>query len=162
VDSFSVITCSTGWRLFGGGQDSNARNSLRTAGYLQSDFFATETVYAFLGTVLGKKRIVAVNSGFGKQGAYRSWPANIASDTPVRHGDEVGVNLQYIHYDGRTKFLAIPDQNDLLLELAYYAYRIRFQPFLSVSSKNFVAAAAQNKDAIVMAQGSITTFAARI
>jgi hypothetical protein len=69
--------------LFDGERDSNARNS-RTDGYLQYDFFATEAGYAFLGTALGKKRILAVNSGFDEQGAYRSWSANIASDTPVR------------------------------------------------------------------------------
>jgi hypothetical protein len=43
-------------------------------------------------------------------------------------------------------FLAIPDQNNLLLELAHYAHRIKFRPFVAVSSQNFVAAAAQSKD----------------
>jgi len=132
--------------LFEGERDANARNSLRTAGYLQYDFFSTETGYAFLGTALGKKKILAVDGGFDKQGRYRSWSANIASDTPVRHGDEIGVNFQYIHYDGQKTFVAIPDQNNLLLELAYYAHKVKCQPFAAVSSQNFVAAETKSKD----------------
>lgn len=132
--------------VFSGERDSDARNSLRTAGYLQYDFLDTETGYTFLGTALGKKKILAVDSGFDKQGTYRSWSGNIASDTPVRQGDEVGLNFQYIHYDGQTKFVAIPDQNDLLLELAYYLHRVKLQPFVSISSQNLVGAEERSKD----------------
>jgi hypothetical protein len=132
--------------MFDGERDSNARNSLRTAGYVQYDFFSTETGYSFVGTALGLKKILAVDGGFDKQGRYRSWSGNVASDTPVRHGDEVGVNFQYIHYDGENMFLTIPDQNDLLLELAYYIHRVKFQPFAAVSSQNFVAADSESKD----------------
>jgi len=132
--------------MFDGERDANARNSLRTAGYVQYDFFSTETGYAFLGTALGQKKILAVDGGFDKQGRYRSWSGNVASDTPVHHGDEVGVNFQYIHYDGENMFLTIPNQNDLLLELAYYLHRVKFQPFVAVSSQNFVTSAEQSKD----------------
>lgn len=132
--------------MFEGERDSNARNSLRTAGYVQYDFFDTETSYTFVGTALGLKKILAVDGGFDKQSTYRSWSSNVASDTPVRHGDEIGVNVQYIHYDGQTKFLAIPDQNDVLGELAYYIHRVKFQPFLAVSAQNFVAASETSKD----------------
>jgi len=132
--------------MFEGERDADARDSLRAAGYVQYDFFDTETAYTFIGTALGLKKILAVDGGFDKQGTYRSWSANVASDTPVQHGDEVGVNLQYIHYDGETKFLTIPDQNDVLLELAYYLHRVKFQPFLAISDQNFVAAANDSKD----------------
>jgi len=132
--------------VFEGERNADARNSLRTAGYVQYDFFSTETGYAFLGTALGQKKILAVDGGFDKQGEYRSWSGNVASDTPVRHGDEIGVNLQYIHYDGRKMFVNIPDQNDLLLELAYYVHRVKCQPFAAVSSQNMVAADAKIKD----------------
>ena len=132
--------------VYEGERGATAHNSLRTAGYVQYDFFDTETGYAFIGTALGKKRILAVDGGFDKQGAYRSWSANVASDTPVHGGDEIGVNLQYIHYDGQNKFLTIPNQNDLLLELAYYLHQVKFQPFVAVSSQNFVASDAKAKD----------------
>ena len=132
--------------VFEGERDADARNSLRTAGYVQYDFFSTETGYSFLGTALGQKKILAVDGGFDKQGQYRSWSGNVASDTPVRHGDEVGVNFQYLHYDGEKMFLTIPDQNDLLLELAYYIHRVKFQPFAAVSSQNFGAAGSESKD----------------
>lgn len=131
---------------FEGERDAAARNSLRTAGYVQYDFFSTETGYSFVGTALGQKKILAVDGGFDKQGRYRSWSGNVASDTPVRHGDEIGVNFQYIHYDGASMFRTIPNQNDLLLELAYYIRCVKLQPFVAVSSQNFVAAGEQSKD----------------
>jgi hypothetical protein len=72
--------------LFQGARDANARSSLRTAGYLQYDFFDTETAYTFPGTALGKRKILAVDAGFDTQGAYRAWSGNIATDVPVGGG----------------------------------------------------------------------------
>lgn len=54
--------------------------------------------------------------------------------------------FQYYHYDGRTKFTAIPDQNDFLVEAAYYAHQAKTQPFFKYESQRFVAAANTSKD----------------
>jgi hypothetical protein len=131
---------------FQGERDANARDSLRTAGYLQYDFFATETDYVFAGTALGKKKILAVDVGADKQGSYRSLSANTAFDQPVHGGDEIGGQFQYLHYDGRTKFPSIADQNDWFVEGGYYLRRIKTQPFAKFESQNFVAAANATKD----------------
>lgn len=125
--------------LFSGERDANSRDSLRAAGYLQYDFFDRETGYTFLGAALGKKKILAADGGFDAQGAYHSGSGNIAMDLPVDHGDEVGGQFQYIHYDGGSKFLTIPDQNDYLAEAAYYFHRIKTQPFFKAETQQFAA-----------------------
>jgi Phosphate-selective porin O and P len=131
---------------FDGERDTNGRNSLRTAAYLQYDFFDREKGYLFTGTTLGKQKILAVDAGIDRQGSYRGYSANVASDIPVNNGDEVAAQIQFYHYDGRTKFTAIPDQNDFMLEAAYYAHKVKLQPFIKYESQAFVASANASKD----------------
>ncbi len=131
---------------FDGQRDATGHNSLRTAGYVQYDFFGREKGYLFTGTALGTQKILAVDAGFDKQGSYRGLSANVAADIPVNRGDEIGGQFQFIHYDGRTKFTAVPDQNDYLLEAAYYSHKTKIQPFLKYETQNFVAAANASKD----------------
>jgi hypothetical protein len=129
--------------VFQGQRDANAHNAFRTTAYVQYDFFDREKGYAYTGTALGKSRILALDAGVDKQGDYRAYSANLASDTPVRGGDEVGVNLQYLHFDGRRKFLTVPDQNNFLAELAYYIHKAKVQPFGRAETQGFVAQSAQ-------------------
>ena len=131
---------------FDGERDANAHNSLRTSGYLQYDFFDREKGYLFTGTGLGKMKILAVDAGFDKQSSYRGYSANTAAAIPVNQGDEVAGQFQYFHYDGRIKFSTIPDQNDYLLEGAYYVHQAKVQPFLKYESQTFVTAANAPKD----------------
>ena len=131
---------------FSGERDANGRNSPRTVGYLQYDFFSPEKGYLFSGTALGKQKVLAVDAGFDKQGSYRGLSANVAALLPVRNGDEVSSQFQFIHYDGRTKFLAIGDQNDYMAEAGYYLHRAKAQPFLKYETQSFVAAANAAKD----------------
>ena len=131
---------------FDGERDATGRNSMRTAGYLQYDFFDREEGYLFTGTGLGKQKILAVDAGADTQGSYRGYSANIAAAIPVNKGDEMAGQFQYFHYDGRTKFTAIPDQNDLLLEAAYYVHRAKVQPFLKYETQAFVTAENAPKD----------------
>jgi hypothetical protein len=132
--------------IFAGERDSNGRNSLRQALYLQYDFFSPEKEYAYAGTALGKKKILAIDVGGDKQSSYRAYSANIANDTPVRGGDEIGLNLQYLHFDGRQKFVTVPDQNNFMAEAAYYVHKAKVQPFARFETQKFVAAVNNTKD----------------
>jgi len=125
---------------FAGQRDANGHNSLRTTGYLQYDFFAREKTYLFSGTTLGKQKILAVDGGFDTQGTYRGLSANVAAGIPVNQGDEVAAQFQYIHYNGGTKFTTIGNQNDWLVEGAYYAHKAKVQPFVKYDAQNFVNA----------------------
>ena len=125
--------------MFSGERTANARSSLRSAGYLQYDFLSPETGYVFPGTTLGKQKLLAVSSGFDRQGAYRAYSAGVNAAIPVRGGDEVGGQVQFIHYDGKTRFLTIPEQNDVMVEGAYYVKAARVQPFVKYETQRFVA-----------------------
>lgn len=127
--------------VFQGERDSDGRNALRTSGYVQYDFRDAEMGYTFVGTALGKQKIVAIDAGFDAQGSYHAESANIVVDQPVFGGDEIGGQFQFFHYDGGTKFTAIHEQNDWFVEGAYYAHRIKLQPFGKVEVQKFVASA---------------------
>jgi hypothetical protein len=132
--------------VFEGERDTNGRDALRPAAYLQYDFFEREKEYSYTGTALGKKKILAVDIGGDKQSSYRSMSANVASDTPVFGGDEIGLNVQYLHFDGREKFATIPDQNNLVAETSYYFHHGKVQPFGRFERQAFVVAVASTKD----------------
>jgi hypothetical protein len=131
---------------FSGQRDSNAHNSLRTAACVQYDFFDREKSYLFTGTALGKMKILAIDAGFDTQSSYHGYSANIATAMPVQKGDEVAAQFSYYHYNGQTKFLAIPNQNDYLLEAAYYFHKAKLQPFGKYEAQKFVADANLPKD----------------
>jgi hypothetical protein len=64
----------------------------------------------------------------------------VAAGIPVNQGDEVAAQFQYIHYNGGTKFTTIGNQNDWLVEGAYYAHKAKVQPFVKYDAQNFVNA----------------------
>ncbi len=132
--------------IFSGERDANGRNAPRPALYLQYDFFDREKEYAYAGTALGKRKILAIDVGGDKQGSYREMSANIANDTPVNGGDEIGFNVQALHFDGRNKFISIPDQNNFLAEGSYYIHKAKIQPFAKFETQDFVAAVNGTKD----------------
>jgi hypothetical protein len=131
---------------FQGERNAEGENSFRTAAYLQYDFFEPEKGYTYVGTALSKKKILAVDVGGDTQSSYRSYSANVSSDTPVRRGDEVGLNLQYLHFDGRKMFTTIADQNNFLAEAAYYVHKAKIQPFGRFETQDFVASVNRIKD----------------
>jgi Phosphate-selective porin O and P len=131
---------------FSGERDSNGRDSLRSAGYIQYDFFAPETSLYYPGTTLGKKKILALNAGFDKQGSYYAAAADLTAAIPIHGGDEIGGQIQFIRYDGAHKFLSIPRQNDYLVEATYYYRPMKLQPFVKVESENFSAPVNFGKD----------------
>jgi Phosphate-selective porin O and P len=115
--------------VFQGERDSDGRNSLRTSGYVQYDFRDEETGYTFVGTALGKQKILAVDAGFDAQGSYHSSSANVVIDQPVFGGDELAGQFQFFHYNGNEKFPLIREQNDWFVEGAYYTHKLKLQPF---------------------------------
>lgn len=127
--------------VFQGERDTDGRNALRTSGYVQYDFGAPEMGYSFIGTALGKQRILAIDAGFDAQGSYHAESANIAVDQPVFNGDEIGGQFQFFHYDGGSKFTTIHEQSDWFVEGAYYVHTLKLQPFGKFEEQKFVALA---------------------
>ncbi|MGC9950316.1 MAG: hypothetical protein ABSF64_28460 [Bryobacteraceae bacterium] len=123
--------------LFDGVRYADGRNAPRPAMYLQYDFWSPEKEYAYAGTALGKRKILVIDVGGDKQGTYRSETANAAIDKPVNGGDEIGFNFNFLHFDGRT-MVEIPDQNNYVVEGAYYLHKYKVQPFAKFETQNFV------------------------
>jgi len=132
--------------IFDGFRTPDGRNAPRPALYLQYDFFDREKEYAYAGTALGKRKILAIDVGGDKQSKYRSDSLNITNDTPVNGGDEVGLNFNVMHFDGRNFFTSIPDQTNYCMEAAYYFHKIKTQPFAKFETQDFTAAANGIKD----------------
>jgi len=123
--------------VFQGEREANARNSLRTSGYVQYDFFDSETGYTFAGRALGKKKILGLDAGFDAQGSYHGASANVAFDLAVHAGNELGGQFQFFHYDGANRFVALHEQNDWFVEGTYYLHRITMQPFTKFENQKF-------------------------
>lgn len=132
--------------IFDGFRTPDGRNAPRPALYLQYDFFDREKEYAYAGTALGKRKILALDIGGDKQGTYRSATLNVANDTPVRGGDEIGLNFNVLHFDGRNMFTSIPDQTNYLIEAAYLFHKVKTQPFAKFETQDFVAKVNGTKD----------------
>ncbi|MFN7986408.1 MAG: porin [Thermoanaerobaculia bacterium] len=120
-----------------GVRDAASQNSFRTAGYLQYNFFEKERGYVFAGTNLGKKKVLNLNGGFDVQKDYKAYSGDVFASIPVAKGDEVGGQVQWIHYDGGTFLKTIPKQDDVLVEAAYYLSKAKVQPFLKYESQKF-------------------------
>ena len=129
-----------------GVRDAASQNSFRTAGYLQYNFFETERGYVFAGTNLGKKKILNVNGGVDVQKDYKAYSGDVFATIPVAKGDEVGGQVQWIHYDGGDFLKTIPKQDDLLVEAAYYLSKAKIQPFLKYESQKFAYDVDKAKD----------------
>jgi hypothetical protein len=123
-----------------GVREAGSRNAFRDSAYLQYDFFDTERGYVYHGTNLGKKKILALSTGYDGQDSYHAYNADVFTTIPVRGGDEIAGQVQWSHYDGES-FLAAPArQNDYLVELAVYAQALKIQPFGKLEWQEFGAA----------------------
>lgn len=124
--------------IFSGFRQPGANNSFRYAGRLQYDFLDTEvTNYVYAGTNLGKRKILALGVGTDNQGAYHAYAADAFVDMPVNHGDSVGAQASWIHYDGEDLFTALPQQNNYMVQGGYYLSKLKLQPFLLYQTVRF-------------------------
>jgi hypothetical protein len=133
---------------FQGFRETGSRNSFRTVGRVQYNFFDTEKGPFYTGTYLGKKKILAVGGGFDKQQDYEGYAADLFLDLPVAKGDGITFQADFLHFDGRTTFptpaptgkTALPLQNDIMGEVGYYLSSAKVQPFFRYEQQRFVDA----------------------
>jgi hypothetical protein len=119
------------------GPAAGGRNSLYFAGRLMYDVFDTETGYAYQGTYLGKKKILAFAGFYQAQGDYKGYGGDFFWDWPVLDGDAVTVEADYIHYDGHDFTFddngtnnTLPEQYSLYANAGYYLCHAKLQPFV--------------------------------
>jgi Phosphate-selective porin O and P len=132
--------------LFQGIRVAGARNAFRDSAYLQYDFLEKERGYVYAGTNLGKKAIFAISSGYDAQKDYKAYSGNVSWTLPFGGGNEIGGQVQDVHYNGATFIPTIPKQNDILAELAIYLASANVQPFGKFESQKFTNTIDKAKD----------------
>jgi uncharacterized membrane-anchored protein YhcB (DUF1043 family) len=119
------------------GPAAGSRNSLYFAGRLQYDVFDTEYSYAYVGTNLGKKKVLAFAGFYQAQGPFKAYGGDVFFDWPVLNGSAVTVEGDYIHYDGHGMVFndngtnnTLPEQDSLYTNAGFYICNMKLQPFV--------------------------------
>jgi len=119
-----------------GVRDAAARNPFRKTLYLNYDFWEKERGYVYAGTNLGKRKILAVAGGYDKQETYKAYSGDFTLQVPMA-GNEFAVESLLSHYDGGTFIKTLPNQNDLVVDAAYYLAPAKFQPYVKFEKQDF-------------------------
>jgi hypothetical protein len=119
------------------GPAAGGRNSLYFAGRLQYDVFDTEYSYAYNGTSLGKKKVLAFAGFYQAQGDYKGYGGDFFWDWPVLDGSAVTMEADYIHYDGHDFTFndngtnnTLPEQYSVYSNAGFYFCNLKLQPFV--------------------------------
>jgi hypothetical protein len=124
---------------FQGHREPLSRNSFRSAGRLQYNFFGTEKVPFYPGTYLGTKKILAVGAAFDLQADYKAFAADAFLDLPVGGGDGVTAQIDLLRWDGGTTFPTLQRQNDFFFEGGYYVSSAKLLPWVRFESQRYSA-----------------------
>jgi hypothetical protein len=123
---------------FQGARDARSHRSFRYTGRVQYQLLEPEpTGFFYTGTYLGARRVAAIGAAFDTQDEYVAWDVDGFLDYPVGDG-AVTAQLAYHRIDGDTTFLALPEQNVVMLELGYFIRKFRLTPWLQYSSRGIV------------------------
>jgi hypothetical protein len=122
--------------LMQGVRDAASRNPLRKVVFLNYDFWEKERGYTYAGTNLGKRKILAISGGVDKQKDYKAYSGAFNVQVPMA-GNEFAVEAEGVHYDGGAFIRALPIQNDLVADIAYYVAPARIQPYIKFEKQDF-------------------------
>ena len=95
-----------------------------------------DTGFFYTGTTHGQKKIVAIGGSMDRQGDYSANSVDVFIDHPVKNGDAVTFQADFIRYDGGRSFTTLPKQNAWLLEGSYYFKKARLGPFVQFASRD--------------------------
>jgi hypothetical protein len=142
------------------GPAAAARNSPRFAGRLMYDFFDSEKGYTYMGTYLGRKKVVAIAAVGDTQGDYTGYGGDVFVDWPVpgmdpSAPDAVTFESDYMHYNGQGKFYlaAIGEQETFFANAGYYLGGLKLQPFIRYETLVFDHALNEGKEQTRMGGG---------
>ena len=114
-----------------------ATNSLRGAGRLQLQLLDPEVpAYAYPGTYLGKKKVLAIGAALDAQSSYRGVALDGLLSLPV--GDDgISAQANFIHYDGHDLIPSLPKQSTVEVEAGYHVTSARLTPWVKYETRNF-------------------------
>lgn len=140
--------------LFSGARLANAAgtvtssNSMRGAGRIQVQLLEPEApAYAYAGTYLGKKKVLAIGAGIDGQSNYKAVAADAFFSYPMGNNG-VTAQADYIHYNGDTFFPTLLKQNTFEVEAGYHVTDYKLTPFVKWEARKFDSAVknAANQD----------------
>jgi hypothetical protein len=99
--------------------------------------FEADTGMFYTGTTHGQKKIVGIGASFDRQGGYSANAVDLFIDHPLKSGDAVTFQADFIRYDGSTTFQSLAQQNAWLIESSYYIKKARIGPFLQLASRDY-------------------------
>jgi hypothetical protein len=123
--------------VFQGARDAGSDNGFRYTGRAQYNFLDTESGFFYTGTYLGKKRILAAGVAFDKQTHYNGIDADMFIDYPLGPGAVTG-QFDYNRFDGGTTLVALPKQNNVLVEAGYFVQALKLTPVMQFVRRNIV------------------------
>jgi hypothetical protein len=100
--------------------------------------YTADTGFTYAGTAFGKKKMVALGASYDTQKSYYAWAGDVFVDWPVLK-DCVTFQADYIRYDGRTMFAALPRQDVLLVEFGYFVHQAHVSPYVQYASRDYDA-----------------------
>jgi len=95
-----------------------------------------DTGFFYTGTTHGQKKIIGIGATFDRQGDYSTNSVDFFLDHPLKNGDAVTLQADFIRYDGGKSFTTLPKQNDWLLEGSYYFKKIKLGPYVQFASRD--------------------------
>jgi len=123
--------------MFQGTRNAVSTNAFRYTGRAQYNFLETESGFFYTGTYLGKKKILAAGVAFDKQSDYDGFDADLFIDYPLGPGAVTG-QFDYNRFDGGTTLVALPKQNDILVEAGYLVQTLKLTPVMQFARRNIV------------------------
>jgi hypothetical protein len=127
--------------MFQGVRNAGSTNAFRYTGRAQYNFLDTESGFFYTGTYLGKKRILAAGAAFDKQSDYEGFDTDLFIDYPLGPGAVTG-QFDYNRFNGGTTLLALPKQNDILVEAGYFVQALKLTPVLQFVRRDIVTGSA--------------------
>jgi hypothetical protein len=103
--------------------------------------FEAETGFFYGGTNLGARRILALGAGFDHQEHYSAGAVDAYLDQPLKGGNALTLQADYVHYDGGQTFTQLPEQDTWMAEAGLYHKRSRLGPWAQVSGRHFATSA---------------------
>ena len=123
--------------VFQGYRGTDATTPFRYSGRVVWYPFEAEKGYFYSGTSLGKRRVLALGAGFDHQQDYNTHGVDLFYDQPIKGGDGVTMQLNYMLQDGGSTLAALPRQHVWMAEAGYYQHWLKLGPFCQFSGRRF-------------------------
>jgi len=122
--------------VFQGVRGVNSTNPFRVTARAVYYPFQAESGFFYAGSYLGEKKVLGIGMSFDQQDDYNAYGADIFLDYPLANKNVVTAQLDCTNYDGGDFITAIPKQNVIFAEAAYYFHASKFAPFVQVNYDN--------------------------